>query len=163
MQNSSDGILIREANSADAEKVTEVFEAAFAPLRLVYQPTKAVLARQNDHTHEETRLVAELSGQLVATVQYDQHEEHLQVIGLAVHPGFQRRGIAGCLLENIRLRALNMGRQLVVLNTIRETGNVPVFQKMGFLVVNEKIATWCTSEIHPQLHDVKMERNSVVG
>ncbi|MFK7777163.1 MAG: GNAT family N-acetyltransferase, partial [Gimesia sp.] len=81
--------------------------------------------------------------------------------GLAVHPDFQQRGIAGCMLEEIMVRAHNIGKNFVVLNTIRETENVPLFQKMGFRVVHEAIATWCTSEFHPLLHDVKMERKVV--
>lgn len=163
MQNSSDDILIREATSADAERVADVFTAAFAPLRSLYRPNKATLTHQHDHTYDEIRLVAEINGKLVATVQYDQHEKHLHVIGLAVHPDFQRRGIAGCLLEEIGQRACNMDRRLLVLNTIRETGNVPLFHKMGFPVVQEEIATWCTSEMYPHLHDVKMERTSIYG
>ncbi|MCH9656343.1 MAG: GNAT family N-acetyltransferase [Planctomycetes bacterium] len=161
MKHPSTGISIREANSADVAEMTAVFEAAFSPLRLVYRPTKAALARQADHPHNETRLVAEVDGQIVATVQYDQHEKYLHMIGLAVHPEFQRRGIAGCLLDCICDRALAIGKHAVMIDTIRETGNVPLFEKLDFRVVNETIAAWCTSENHRQLHDVKMERSVV--
>jgi len=158
MKHPATGISIREANIADVAKVADVFEAAFAPLRSIYRPTAEALASQDDHLHKETRLIAEIEGQIVATVQYDQHEKYLHVIGLAVHPDFQRRGIAGCLLQWIWDHALTIGQHAIILDTIRETGNVPLFEKLGFRVVHEKIATWCTSENHRQLHDVKMER-----
>tara|TARA_R110002095_G_scaffold146091_1_gene126458 strand:- start:2051 stop:2536 length:486 start_codon:yes stop_codon:yes gene_type:complete len=161
MKTSSSEILIREANSDDAEEVAVVFEAAFTPVRSIYRPTCETLARQTNHRWEETRLVAELQGQIVATVQFDQHETHLHVLGLAVHPEFQRRGIAGCLLDWIFAHASRIGRQSVVLETIKETGNVPLFEKRGFHIVNEVIAAWCVSEIHEQLYFVTMERTVV--
>lgn len=154
-------IVIRKATSADAGEVAAVFEAAFAPLRSIYRPTTETLARQTNQTWDETRLVAEIAGQIVATVQFDQHETHLHVIGLAVHPDYQRRGIAGELLNWIFTHASRIGRQSVVLETIRETGNVAIFENLGFHVVNEVIAAWSVSETHDQLYFVTMERTVV--
>ncbi|QDT44778.1 putative acetyltransferase [Gimesia alba] len=160
MKTSSE-ILIREATSAEADEVAAVFEAAFAPIRLIYRPTAETLVRQADQHREETRLVAVIDEQVVATVEFDLHETYLHVLGLAVHPDFQRRGIAGCLLDWISNHAINLGRHTVVLETIKETGNVPLFEKLGFQVVDEAIASWCVSEIHEQLYFVTMERTFV--
>ena len=154
-------ILIREATSADADEVAAVFEAAFAPVRLTYRPTAETLASQRDHSWNETRLVSVIDEQIVATVQFDLHDAYLQVLGLAVHPEFQRRGIAGCLLDWISDHAVNLDRPTVILKTIKETGNVPLFEKLGFYIVSEVLATWCVSEIHDQLYCVTMERTSV--
>ncbi|QDT93320.1 GNAT family N-acetyltransferase [Gimesia algae] len=151
-------ILIREATPADAAEVTTVFETAFAPLRSIYRPTGAALARQAERAQTGTRLVAEIDGKIVATVQYDLHAEHIHVIGLAVHPDFQRKGIARQLLDWICIRAKNLGQPAVVLDTIRETGNVPLFEKLGFRVTHEETATWCVSEKYQAVHDVKLER-----
>jgi len=161
MQLPSADILIREANSADAAEVAAVLEASFTPLRSIYRPTADTLTRQTKHRWEETRLVAELEGHVVATVQYDQHETHLHVLGLAVHPDFQRKGIAGCLLDRIVADASQLGLQTVVMETIRETGNVPIFEKLGFRIVQENIAAWCVSETHEQLYFVTMKRTVV--
>ncbi|WP_232105544.1 GNAT family N-acetyltransferase [Gimesia panareensis] len=135
-----------------------ISEAAFAPLRSIYRPTGAAIARQAERAQMGTRLVAESEGTLAATVQYDQHADHVHVIGLAVHPDYQRRGIAGCLLEEICQRAILLAQPAVVLDTIKETGNVPLFEKLGFRVTHEEVATWCVSETYPVLHEVKMER-----
>lgn len=161
MKHSLTDILIREATSTESKKVTGVFEAAFAPLRPIYRPTVETLARQANQRRKETRLVAVLDEQIVATVQFDLHKEHLHVIGLAVHPAFQRRGIAGSLLNWISDHAVKLGRHTVVLETIKETGNVLVFEKLGFHIVNEELATWCVSEMHEQLYFVTMQRTFV--
>lgn len=151
-------ILIREAKPADAAEVTTVFETAFAPLRSLYRPTGAALARQAERAQAGTRIVAEIDGTIVATVQYDLHADHIHVIGLAVHPDFQRKGIARQLLDWICIRAKNLGQSAVVLDTIRETGNVPLFEKLGFRVVHEEKATWCISDTYQEVHDVKLQR-----
>ncbi|QDU17031.1 putative acetyltransferase [Gimesia maris] len=151
-------ILIREATPADAAAATAVFEAAFAPLRSIYQPTGAALASQAERAQVGTQIVAEIDGTIVATVQYDLHDNHIHVIGLAVHPDFQRKGIARQLLDWICIQAKNLGQPAVVLYTIRETGNVPLFEKLEFHITHEETATWCVSETYRELHDVKLER-----
>ncbi|WP_417382799.1 GNAT family N-acetyltransferase [Gimesia sp.] len=151
-------ILIREAKPADDAEVTTVFETAFEPLRSIYRPTGAALARQAERAQAGTRLLAEIDGKIVATVQYDLHADHIHVIGLAVHPDFQRKGIAGQLLDWICIRTKNLGQPAVVLDTIRETGNVPLFEKLGFRVVHEEKATWCISDTYQEVHDVKLQR-----
>ena len=158
MPDSPADIYVRDARNDDAERVAVICEAAFAPLRSIYRPTGVAIARQTERSHMGTRLVAEFEGALAATVQYDQHADHVHVIGLAVHPDYQRRGVARCLLGEIDQRAVLLGQPVVVLDTIKETGNVPLFEKLGFRVTHEAVATWCVSETWPVLHEVKMER-----
>ena len=50
----------------------------------------------------------------------------------------------------------------IMLATIRETGNVTIFQRLGFEPVAESIAHWCVSERFEQLHDVTMEKSAGV-
>ncbi len=87
-------LTIREAEVTDAAQVAAVGEAVFAPLRSIYQPVGEVRACQAERAKEGTRLVAELDGRIVGTVQYAIHREHVHVIGLAVHPDTRRRGVA---------------------------------------------------------------------
>lgn len=151
-------ITIRQAKPQDADAVAAVFDAAFRPLRSIYRPIGEVAARQADRAREGTRLVAEIDGRLVATVQFDCHQEHVHVIGLAVHPDFQRLGIARRVIDRIAAEAPSLGYNLIVLDTIRETGNVPLFEKLGFRVFDEGVTSCFTSEVYPVLHEVKMER-----
>ncbi len=161
MQQAPPHITIRKATADDADDVAAVFNAAFAPLRSIYRPTGEVIARQADCAKERTRLVAEFGGQIVATVQFDNHKEHVHVIGLAVHPHFQRMGIARRMIDWIVAHVPTLGHNLVALDTIKETGNVSLFEKLGFCVFEEGITTCFESEEYPKLHEVKMERNIV--
>jgi predicted N-acetyltransferase YhbS len=160
MRQLSPPITIRSATTADADDVAAVFEAAFAPLRSIYRPTGEAAARQGERGKAGVRLVAELDGRVVGTVQFDSHEKHVHVIGLAVHPAFQRKGVARRLLDWIVDYAPTLGHHVVVLDTIKETGNVPLFEKLGFRVFDERVTIEFESEIHSELHEVKMERHA---
>ena len=72
------------------------------------------------------------------------------MVGLFVHEHHRRRGVARALLDALGPR--------LSLFTIRETGNVPIFERLGFAVVREELATEYVSDAHAQLHEVYMER-----
>lgn len=151
-------ITIREAEVDAAADVREVSDAGFARLRSVYRPTREAVARQAERAKEGTRLVAEIEGRIVGTVQVARHKDHVHLIGLAVHPGFQRMGVARRMIEWVVARAPALGYNIVALDTIKETGNVALFERMGFRVVDEEVANWCVSDDYGELHDVRMER-----
>lgn len=150
---------IRDANDRDAADVAEVVHAAFQPLRSIYQPTRQTIERQAIHRNQGNRLIGEADGRMAGTVQYDVHPDRLHAMGLAVHPDYQRMGLARLLLQSIEERARLTGRPHVVLNTIQETGNVPIFEKLGFQVVSRVVATWCVSTLHSAVHDVTLQRD----
>jgi len=154
-------ITIREATADDAVAVAAVFRAAFEPLRSIYRPTGEAAARQSERFKEGTRLVAEIDGRIVGTVQVACHDRHMHVIGLAVHPDHRRTGVGRRMMEWIVDQAPLFGHNVVALDTIKETGNVAIFEKMGFHVVHENVATWCASESYPVVHEVSMERDGV--
>ena len=83
----------------------------------------------------------------------------MHLIGLAVHPDYQNRGVARSMIEWAARRVPSYGHSILVLDTIREAGSVPLFEKMGFRVISETVANWCESNDYPELHDVTMERN----
>jgi len=102
-------------------------------------------------------LVAEIGGVIIGTLQHAQHQEHVHIIGLAVHPEFQRRGVARALVREVVARAPTLDRDVVVVDTIRETGNVAVFERMGFRTYSEEVARWCASDDFGVVHEVKLE------
>ncbi|WP_372723857.1 GNAT family N-acetyltransferase [Novipirellula sp.] len=151
-------ITIRKATAEDDDAMAAVFHAAFTPLRSIYRPSVHTVARQLLLQKEGTRLVAELDHRVVATVQGDSHEGYLHVIGLAVHPHFQQKGIARRLLDWIESCALTTARTAIVLNTIKETENVPIFEKLGFQIISEAVSDRFESHMYSELHEVKMKR-----
>jgi len=150
--------VIRTAQPVDGENVHAVFDAAFAPLRRVYRPRGDTQAHESRRARLGTRLVAVLDTSVVGTVQYEVHSKHVHVIGLAVHPTFQGQGVARSLIEHIADLAPGLGRSVLALDTIREAGNVPVLERLGFRVRSEAPTDFFESDLFSQLHEVKMER-----
>ena len=151
-------IAVRVASPDDDIEAAVVRKAAFDRLRAIYRPTGEAAARQAARADEGTRLIAEIDGRIVGTLQFDVHQEHVHLIGVAVHPDFQRMGVARHMVEWVVVRTPGLGRNVVVLDTIQETGNVTLFERLGFRVVQVTVATWCVSDVHPDVHDVRMER-----
>lgn len=148
---------IRAATNQDASKVSEVFERAFAPLASIYKPKGDVKLHYHERSKKGTRLVAEIDSKIVGTVQYESHNGHLHIMGLAVQPNFQHNGIASRLIESVCSLAPSLGHNIVRVDTVKETGNVAFFEKIGFSKVRELVATWCISDSYETVHDVIMD------
>jgi len=151
-------IVVRPALPSDDPQVRSVFDAAFSTVRGIYRPMGDVLAHEALRAQLGTRLVAVLDGDVVGTVQIDVHSKHVHLIGLAVHPDLQGRGIGRRLISYLVDMAPRLGRSVLALDTIRETGNVPKFEAMGWHVVSETRSVEFESDTLAALHEVKMER-----
>ena len=151
-------VSIRRATPEDAAVVERLSMAAFGRWRSVYRPVGEAAARQAERAREGTRLVARIDDRIVGTVQYAVHAAHVHLLGLAVDPAQQRCGIARRLVESVVARTPDLDRDVVALDTIAETGNVEIFRRMGFAVVDEYEADWCESDDFGVVHEVLMER-----
>ncbi|HUS33153.1 MAG TPA: GNAT family N-acetyltransferase [Kofleriaceae bacterium] len=147
-------IEVRPAQRADDHAVAAVSESALRTLRRVYRPTPAALARKRDLAILP-RLVAVVEDAVVGTVEYVAGEDRLHLMGLFVAETYRRQGVARALVDELAILA--RGRPLS-LNTIRETGNVPIFERLGFVVAAESLAVDFVGE--EPLHDVLMSRAS---
>ena len=145
---------IRQADVSDLVSVAEVFEAAFAPLRTIYVPKRESSDRQ-EQLPGAIRIITEVSGRIVGSVEVERHRCNLRLVRFAVHPDFQRLGIGRAMVEWIED---HLTSHAIELATIRETGNVPAFERMGFGVVAEKVADWCESSRFERLHEVTMAK-----
>lgn len=128
-------VIVRELLPGDAEGARVVAQRAQQALRAVYRPS-AELARANemrvDNGHQ---LVAAHGRQIVGTVLYDQRGDKLHLQSLAVDPAWQRRGIGRALIARAVELARSRGASRLSLYTVVETGNVQVFERLGFRVV----------------------------
>lgn len=149
---------VRTATPTDQEGVLQVEASATATLRKTYRPTKRAMANKKNIEKQLIRLVAEEDGRIVGTVQYEITENTLHMIGLGVHEAYRRKGIArkiiGCLSDIGRARSLRS----ISLFTIKETGNVPIFEKLRFEVVSETLDEFFESDRFGSLTEVKMVR-----
>jgi predicted N-acetyltransferase YhbS len=141
---------VRDATDADAAAVADIARHATAQLRQVYRPTEQAIQQKQQMSHNLRQIVACADQQIVGTVQVAQEDGRLHLIGLAVDPEWRRRGVARALIDWIAQHAPRLS-----LYTIVETGNVPIFEQLGFRVIR----TVPAEHIEPSgLSEAYMER-----
>lgn len=151
-------IRYRRASRMDLPGALRVYREAFKTLRGIYAPNSESLARQEEQFDLHLRIVATDGGVVVGTVQLCPMGNHLMLVGLAVAPSHWRKGIGLGMVRACERRAWRMGCHQLSLNTIAETGNVPVFEAMGFVSVREEVPAWCESPEDKRLTEVHMRR-----
>lgn len=143
---------------ADESAATSIAARAFSRLRTIYQPTAAAVQGKSAESPAYDRLIGECDGRMAATVEYRVVLPYLHVRGLAVDPEFERRGFARAAMDQLSRIARVRGCAALRLFTIRETGNVAFFEHLGFNVVSQSPADWCTSAQFATLTEVELER-----
>jgi len=151
--------LVRMAKPRDAEAARRVGDEAFATVRSVYHPNSAAYANLSAVAPTLERLVAEDDGQVVGTVRFGVSGDCLRVIGLAVLPQFQRRGVARALVHELARVAKAKGCRALALYTVTQTGNVPVFERLGFSLISEGPDEYSDSVTGEPLTEAYMERS----
>jgi ribosomal protein S18 acetylase RimI-like enzyme len=150
-------IVVREAEAGDGQTVAKISAAAFAELRKVHRPAASAISARRNLASELTRLVAISENRVVGTLEYRQEDDRIHLIGLAVHPDFRRRGVARQLVSFLAGAARQAGATRLSLYAIRETGNVSVFEGLGFEVVREEVTLQFESDRFDVLNEVYME------
>lgn len=149
---------IRYADESDRAGYAEIDRLATADLRAVYQPTEKAEKSRSAMSRQLHRLVALGSSRIVGTVQYHMNSDRLAFLGLGVHPHFRRQGIARQLIEELEAIAVRNQVELLTLYTVRQTGNVDVFQSLGFTVVSEERTDFFESPTGEPLTEVLMQK-----
>jgi ribosomal protein S18 acetylase RimI-like enzyme len=88
--------------------------------------------------HRLKRLVALADEKVIGTVQYYPIDGRLHLIGLAVHPDYQRRGVARRMVETLCCSARLCGVGKLSLFTSEDRGLVPVLERLGFVAVSDE-------------------------
>lgn len=149
-------ITVRVAHLGDAVAVQRITDAAFAPLRRIYEPSPT--QRAHVAAQELERLVAIDGAHMVGTVRWRSDGDLLRVTGLAVEPTHQRRGVARTLLHMLAAFARIRGCRALALYTIEQTGNVSVFERLGFMEIWKERDVSSISVSGADLFEVYMER-----
>lgn len=149
-------VTVTDAQAADASIVAAIMSAATAQLRRVYRPNQQAIAQARAAT-EVHWLLAMDDASGVGALRYVIECDRLH-LGLGVHPHHQRKGVARALIEFLAAKAVSMKLPKLSLYTIKETGNVPIFERLGFRVIREQPAQDIQSVTGSQLTDVYMER-----
>lgn len=132
---------IREKTSTDASQIAQITLLATAELRRIYIPTAAQKQSQDKPiTPNTTCLVACKEQIIVGLTEYIVLADELHVRGLAVHPEYRRQGIARALIQAVAQLAIRMKKGKISISTIKETGNLAIFTRLGFHLDKETIA-----------------------
>jgi ribosomal protein S18 acetylase RimI-like enzyme len=153
--------MVREVRPEDETQVAEVERLATAALREVYRPTIMATVRRAALVAQTKRLVAVIEERVVGVVQYYIVEGRLAFLGLGVHPQFRRRGVAAALIRELEAIGRDVGCTTVTLHTVRETGNVEIFQRLGFLVESEAPTDLFQGEGRKMFSEVVMRKDLV--
>jgi GNAT superfamily N-acetyltransferase len=149
-------VTVRDAQAADASIAAAVMSAATAQLRRVYRPNQQAVARAR--AAKEIRWLLAMDGAAaVGALRYVIECDGLH-LGLGVRPEHQRKGVAKALVDFLAAKALSMSLPKLSLYAIKETGNVPIFERLGFTVIREQSAEGIQSVTGCALTDVYMER-----
>ena len=150
-------ITVRSSVPEDADGIRRVSESATATLRETYRPNQKALENRRRFSSQLNRLVALVEGEIAGTTQFYRDGEALRIIGLFVHADYRRRGVAKALVGGVTDIARKQGVDLLVIRTVKETGNVPIFEKIGFEVLSVHPDEYSESDKYRQLSEVDFQ------
>ncbi len=151
-------VTIRPGTDADSAAVAELASLGERTLRKTYVPRKEAARRASEAGAGMARLVAVAGDRIVGALEHRREEGRIHFRRLAVHPDWRRKGVARRLVEHLAAIGERQGARALSLYTVKETGNVPVFQRLGFEAVRESEAGYLRSDRFARLTDVYMER-----
>jgi predicted N-acetyltransferase YhbS len=151
-------IQVRNATEADTAAAREFGAAAFAPWRAVYVPSPAAIAGAREESAKFSRLVAEVGGTVVGTVCWRRIEDRFHIRALAVTASHRRAGVARAIIEHCVALARAQGARAVSAYTVTATGNVAVFERLGFAVVRQGIDPTSTTPAGEPVTEAYLER-----
>lgn len=128
---------IREFRQEDSNDLLIIKDQMNRFLRKVYRPTQTGYENRSRIARALKRIVAISEGKVVGTSQYYFDEKFLRILGLAVREDYRLKGLARSIINHIIDLAKNSGCIALRLSTIKETGNVPIFERIGFKIVGE--------------------------
>jgi ribosomal protein S18 acetylase RimI-like enzyme len=146
--------MVRVATADDEAAAKSLARTAFEELRHVYKPKESAATASSPGI----RIVAETVRRIVGTVCYQVEAQKLHLRDLAVEACHRRAGVGRALVEHCSSIAMSAGCRSLSLYTIRETGNVAFFERLGFRFVREQPATWAVSPRGEGLVEVDLER-----
>lgn len=150
-----EGLEIREFRAADDEGVRAVIREAHGFLRKIYQRSKA--DRPAGQEAPFVRLVAMWDG-IVGTVTYERKADSLYFGSLGVLESRRRRGVTRAIVKHLETVASGLGLRKLSCSTVKETGNVAIFEKLGFSVVSSALAARFKSPDGRPVHEVELEK-----
>ena len=149
-------IAIRHEKPDDQPGIQEVDASATATLRRTYRPSQKAIVSKERIRKQTQRLVAVINDRIVGTVEYHITDQSLGIMGLGVHQDFRMLGVARSLFCALEAIAAKEEAARLHLYTVKETGNVDVFKRLGFMVASEQEDEFSESDGFSKLTGVEM-------
>ena len=135
-------ITTRPATPADAPTVHALTQAAFATLAGKIDPPSSARLETVEAVAAALAAggggIAEIAGEPVGAVRFQPAEDHLYVGRVAVAPEHRGRGVARALMALAERRAAAAGLPETRVEVRRSlTGNIAMFERLGYAVVTE--------------------------
>lgn len=141
---------------ARAREIHAFTQAIFGAL-VIDPPSSVLKESEADFTarlKNETCLIVEANGQLIASMFCAADGDALYVGRLAVHPDWRRRGIANALMDAAKQEARRRGCKRITLGCrIVLSSNLALFRGHGFVVAGETCHPGFTS---PTSYDMEL-------
>jgi ribosomal protein S18 acetylase RimI-like enzyme len=138
-----DPLQIHEPAPSESTSAERLEAEAFAALRTIYVPVRQ--ARPAQSPVPLTRLIATHNGAVLGTLLYHIDDDRLHIRSLAVAPDARRRGVARALIDHCAALARQQHLGDLSTYTILETGNLPIFQRLGFTLIRHHPADFATT------------------
>ncbi|MCP4745673.1 MAG: GNAT family N-acetyltransferase [Desulfobacteraceae bacterium] len=149
-------IIVRPERVADKTEIQNVKASATATLRQTYRPKQRAIDNKDKIRGCLQRVVAAANGRVVGTVQYSLESQIVRITGLGVHTDYRQKGIARNLIRHLEKISIEKKVNQLKLHTVKETGNVDVFRRLGFTVVAERESNFFESDRFDKLTEVEM-------
>lgn len=128
---------VRPFTAGDTRAADLIMASCTRELRQVYGPRPDAAAPAPEAAYSSRLVAVDEAGIVIGIAECIGRSTALYVQGIAVAPARRRRGVAGELLAYGALLAAATGSPALELATIKETGNVEIFCRLGFRVVGE--------------------------
>jgi N-acetylglutamate synthase-like GNAT family acetyltransferase len=146
-------IVVRPATVNDISAARSLAERGFAELRRFYRPKLPASAADSANC-----VVAEIDGRVAGTALFAIEADRLHLWALAADPEVRGIGVARALLAHLGDTAMAARLRALSLCTIQQTGNVAMFERLGFRGIRDEPATWALSQCGESLVEVLMEK-----
>lgn len=151
--------IIRAFVASDIEPVSLIMASCTRELRKVYVPKSNVAAVVHNQSHSSRIVAVDCTGTIVGVAECIGRASVFYVQGIAVAPTHRRCGIATGLLAYSALLAREAVLPTLEIATVKETGNVEIFRRLGFLVIDERISDRFWSHDERPVIEVKLKRH----
>lgn len=153
--------IVRTFLASDAEPVNIIVASCTRELRKVYVPKPDAENIFQNQQHSSRIVAMDYTETIVGVAECIGRASALYVQGIAVAPKHRRRGVATDLLAHSASLALDAGLSALEIATIKETGNVEIFCRLGFLVIEERVSERFWSHDEQPVIEVTLRRHVV--